>query len=377
MVRILILGTGAMAAHHAKGFAAAEDAELVGAVDVDTGRLEAFCDTNRIGRCYASLDEALAWGGFDAVANVTPDNFHYPTTMKLLAAGKHVLCEKPLATDAVLAEHMAEEAEKRGLINMVNLRYRSAAAIQHAHKLVRDGVLGEIRHVAAAYQQSWLVGNHWGDWRTEQRWLWRLSQAHGSQGVLGDIGIHIVDFASHGADADIDTVSCQLQTFPKAEGDQIGEYALDANDSFIMNIMFDGGALGVIHASRYATGHANRLILKLHGTNGAIDVDLDKSWDQIDICAGDDVNTQTWRTIDCPPVPDLYARFVRAVRDGKADQPDFRRAAHMQQVLDQAILSDATGSLHRVKPAYRTAGEMQQMLAHTLAETSVTPHEPF
>ena len=144
---------------------------------------------------------------------------------------------------------------------MVNLRYRELPVMQMARALVEDGMVGEIRHIDAAYLQSWLVGTHWGDWRTEERWLWRLSGAHGSRGVLGDVGIHILDFASYVADQKPVSVHCRMKTFGKAEGDRIGAYGLDANDSFVMSIEFDGGALGVVHASRWMTGYANAMKL--------------------------------------------------------------------------------------------------------------------
>ena len=97
---------------------------------------------------------------------------------------------------------MTEAVEARGIVNMVNLRYRGLPVMQMARALVEDGMIGEVRHIDAGYLQSWLVGTHWGDWRTEDRWLWRLSGAHGSRGALGDVGIHILDFASYVADQD-------------------------------------------------------------------------------------------------------------------------------------------------------------------------------
>src|SRR5215217_4274024 len=94
-MRILILGTGGMANQHAKHFAAIKGVTLAGGVDVDPARVEAFCATHNIERGFGSLDAALAWGEFDAIANVTPDSIHHPTTMAALNAGKHVFCEKP------------------------------------------------------------------------------------------------------------------------------------------------------------------------------------------------------------------------------------------------------------------------------------------
>ncbi len=265
-MRILILGTGGMANQHAKHFAAIEGVTLAGGVDVDPARVEAFCATHKIERGFGSLDAAIAWGEFDAVANVTPDSVHYPTTMAALAAGKHVFCEKPLATDHARALEMTETAERLGLINMVNLTYRNVAQLQKAREIVQSGQVGTVKHFEASYLQSWLVSKAWGDWRTESQWLWRLSKKHGSNGVLGDIGVHILDFAAYGAGSDFSKIFCRLETFDKAEGNRIGEYDLDANDSFAMTAQLENGALGVVHASRWATGHFNELRLRVYGS---------------------------------------------------------------------------------------------------------------
>ena len=88
-MRLLILGTGSMASNQATHFAQIEGVELVGAVDTDPTRLAAFCDGHNIPKRFESLDEALAWGQFDAVTNVTPDSAHYATSLKVIAAGKH------------------------------------------------------------------------------------------------------------------------------------------------------------------------------------------------------------------------------------------------------------------------------------------------
>ena len=346
-MRMLILGTGGMAAQHAKHFAAIDGVSVVAGVDVDPNRLEKFNTTHNIPNGFASLDAALAWGEFDAVANVTPDSIHHATSIAALKAGKHVFCEKPLATDATKAFEMVNVAEASGLINMVNLSYRNVAQLQKARELVLGGAVGSVKHVEASYLQSWLVSKAWGDWRSESKWLWRLSRKHGSNGVLGDIGVHILDFASFGAGQDIAHVFARLKTFDKAPGNKIGEYDLDANDSFTMAVDFDNGALGVIHSSRWATGHLNELRLRVYGEKGAIEVQHRHDWSKLIVCLGEDVDSTTWREMDVPAVPTNYQRFAEAVRTGKNDQPDFRHAANLQKVLDLAIVSD---SEHRELP---------------------------
>ena len=338
-MRMLILGTGGMAKQHAIHFAAIDGVTVVGGVDVDPNRLEAFNTTHNIPNGFASLDAAIAWGEFDAVANVTPDSIHHATSIAALKAGKHVFCEKPLATDAIKAFEMVEVAEASGLINMVNRTSRTVAQLQKAREIVTSGQIGTVRHVEASYLQSWLVSRAWGDWRSESQWLWRLSKKHGSNGVLGDIGVHILDFASYGSGLDIDHVFARLKTFDKAPGNKIGEYDLDANDSFTMNVDFDNGALGVIHASRWATGHFNELRLRVYGDKGGVEVQNGKTT-HLKVVLGDDVETATWKEVEVPPVPTNYQRFAEAVKTGKMQEPSFRHAAELQKVLDLALVTE-------------------------------------
>jgi predicted dehydrogenase len=261
----------------------------------------------------------------------------------MLAAGKHVFCEKPLALNFEEADEMTRTASDARVVSMVNLTYRNVPALQKARELVRAGSIGEVRHVEASYLQSWLASKYWGDWRTESRWLWRLSKAHGSNGVLGDIGIHILDFASYGAASEIVNVSCRLKAFPKAPENQIDEFTLDANDSFVMAVEFSNGALGTIHASRWATGYRDDLQLRIFGSQGALNVSYGSRdanglrIPRLDVCLGEDVETHTWKHFPLTPVETNYERFIRAIRQGETLEPSFAHAANLQRILDKAL----------------------------------------
>jgi predicted dehydrogenase len=185
-----------------------------------------------------------------------------------------------------------------------------------------------------------LASKAWGDWRTESKWLWRLSKKHGSNGVLGDIGVHILDFASFGAGMDIEHIFARLKTFDKAPGNRMGEYELDANDSFVMTVDFSNGALGVVHSSRWASGHINELRLRVYGELGSVEVQHRHDGSRLRVCMGEDLDPALWREVEVPPVPTNYERFAIAVTTGKNQQPDFRHAAELQRVLDLAIVSD-------------------------------------
>ncbi|WP_371416269.1 Gfo/Idh/MocA family protein [Rubellimicrobium sp. CFH 75288] len=344
-VRLLMVGTGNMGHLQANGFKAIEGVRLVATVDVSEERRGAFNAEHGVETGFASIEEALAWGEFDAVTNVTPDAVHYVTTMPFLAARKHVLCEKPLATNYAHAAEMAQAAAMAGVVNMVNLTYRNVAALNEAHRLVAEGHLGEIRHFEASYLQSWLTQPAWGEWTTSPTWLWRLSKSHGSMGVLGDVGVHILDYASHAAGSPPSHVSCRLATFDKAPGGRIGEYVLDANDSAVMHLRLANGAVGVLHATRFASGHLNDLTLRLFGTRGGLEVRGSHVSSHLRGSLGRDMLTGTWRDIDCPPVPTNYARFIAAIRAGTGVLPDFARGAALQKVLDLAVASDEAGSI--------------------------------
>ena len=340
-VRILILGTGGMANNHASSFAAIEGVTLVAGIDTRPEQLAAFRDRHHIANGFASIDAAIAWGEFDAVTNVTPDAAHCPTTLPFLAAGKHVLCEKPLATNAADADAMAAAARAAGVVNMVNLSYRNVAALQQAAAMVRAGEIGEIRHFEASYLQSWLTQDAWGAWDKESQWLWRLSTAHGSKGVLGDVGIHILDFTTFIAGLDAAEVSCRLATFDKAPGGRIGDYVLDANDSATMQIVLSNGALGTVAATRFASGHHNDLKLRLYGTKGGLEVQFERNTSRLLACRAADLVSASWQEVACPEVPKIYARFIAAIRGEGVAEPDFNRGAALQHLLDRAEASAA------------------------------------
>ncbi len=348
-MRLLVLGTGRMAANHATHFAAIDGVQLVAGVDLDPAGLAMFCATHHIENSFTSIDQAIEWGEFDAVTNVTPDAIHHPTTMAVIAAGKHVFCEKPLATDYARAMEMTEAAESAGLINMVNLTYRNVAELHKAREIIAAGTIGEVKHIEASYLQHWVSLRDWNDPTIAGPWLWRLSKLHGSNGTLGDIGIHILDFTTFGSGIDIASMNCRLQTFHKVDGDRMGEYVLDANDSFVMSVEFTNGAIGTIHSSRWASGHRNDQRLRVYGEKGGLELSHGHWGSLLRVCAGSDVETSTWREIAAEPVQTNYQRFAEAVRTGKQAEPSFRRAAELQKVLDLALLADLDRKEHVVK----------------------------
>ena len=193
---------------------------------------------------------------------------------------------------------------------MVNLTYRNVAQLQKAREIVTSGQIGAVKHVEASYLQSWLVSKAWGDWRTESKWLWRLSKKHGSTACSATSASTSSTSRRIGSGLDIEHVFARLKTFDKAPGNKIGEYELDANDSFTMAVDFSNGALGVIHATRWATGHFNELRLRVYGERGGVEVQHRHDGSRLRVCLGEDVETGTWKEMEVPPVPTNYQRFA-------------------------------------------------------------------
>lgn len=344
MIKLAVVGTGAMAHTHAKKFSEIKGVKIVACCDVDLERTQHFSKTFNVPHAFTDFGQMLASCEIDAITNVTTDPYHAPLSIQAMTAGKHVFCEKPLATNYADAAEMASVATQKGVINLVNFSYRNSAALQEVARRIHKGDIGRLFHVQAHYLQSWLTSKEWGDWRISSKWLWRLSTQHGSKGVLGDIGVHILDFAGLPA-GDFASVNCLLRTFDKARDNKIGEYPLDANDAAIITTQYTNGAVGAVQMTRLATGHVNSLSLSLHGEKGAFRIVLDVSYTDYEECfvQKKDGKTTPWSKVTAKSVPSLYERFIKSIKTGKNDQPDFVRGAKIQQVLDACEKSHELG----------------------------------
>ncbi|WP_020390735.1 Gfo/Idh/MocA family protein [Kribbella catacumbae] len=212
----------------------------------------------------------------------TPGDSHAEIAIAALQAGKHVLCEKPLANTVAEAEQMAAaaaEAAASGIRSMVGFTYRRVPAIGLARQLVAEGKLGTIRHVRAQYLQDWIAD-------PEAPLSWRLDKEKAGSGALGDIGAHIVDLTQYITGDRITEVSGQLETFVKERpvaaehsglagtaGAERGPVTVD--DAAIFLARFADGALGVFEATRFATGRKNAIRLEINGQLGSLAFDFE------------------------------------------------------------------------------------------------------
>lgn len=337
MIRIGIIGTGGMAHDHARNYRKIKGVTLTACCDINGERAREFARMFSIPASYPEYCQMLECERLDGISIVTTDAFHAPIAIAALKKNIAVLCEKPMADSLENARAMAEAARASTAVSMINFSKRNHYGLQYAASWIKRGKIGRIMHVDASYLQSWLVEKHWGDWRKSPAWLWRLSTKHGSMGVLGDLGCHIYDMASLLCGG-FGSIFCTLGCFDKkAPGNRVGDYELDANDSFVSNVVFANGALGSIHASRWATGHVNREYISVFGDKGAVRVDMTHGIDQCEIY---DMKAKEWKSVKCPKTPSNYERFIKAIKTGVNDVSNFENGLKIQAYLDSSVLSD-------------------------------------
>jgi predicted dehydrogenase len=323
-----------MAHAHAQAYQRMRGVKISCCCDVMKKKAKAFARQYEIPGCYTDYQKMLADEELDGVSVVASDAAHAPVSIAAMRRGIAVLCEKPLAQTLQQAQRMVREAEKAKVINMINFTYRESSALTRARELVQGGKLGELRHIEASYLQTWLSSKYWGDWKKNSAWLWRMSKKTGG-GTLEDIGCHILDFATFVA-GDIARINCELTTFDKGVNNNIcAGYKLDANDSAVMTVRFANGATGAITTTRWAAGRLNSVALKVYGTKGGLEIDLDKSWTSMDVCLGKDVNLCRWKKLSCGKRDSIYRRFVRSIRTQKPEAPNFADGARIQEYMEK------------------------------------------
>ena len=231
----------------------------------------------------------------DIVCVCTPNDSHAEISIAALKAGKHVICEKPIATkteDAKAMAEAAEEAAKKGIVSMCGYQYRRVPAIDEAKKIIESGRLGEITNVRAQYLQSWSA-----DPRSPLSW--RFVKETAGAGTLGDIFTHALDIAQYLAGNVTDVVS-MVKTYinerPVQEGgvdllgtvklgDDAKKQVVDVDDEVSVLCKFGSGAIGSVEATRMAWGRNNYLTVEVHGTKGSLTWNYERL-NELEVCYG-------------------------------------------------------------------------------------------
>ena len=379
--RVAMIGYGFMGAAHSQGWRVAPrffDLPSKPQMQLIVGRSSAGVEdaAERWGWAETSTDwrEALTRDDIDIIDIVTPGDSHAEIAIAALEAGKHVLCEKPLANTVEEAEAMAAAAEKaaaKGVYAMLGHTYRRVPAVTFARDLIAAGKIGDIHQVRASYLQDWLID-------PEVPLAWRLQKEHAGSGALGDIGAHIIDLTQFVTGLPIETVSGTIETIIKKRpiladhasglagnkgGEEFGDVTVD--DIALFTARFAGGILGTFEATRFSTGRKNALRFEVSGSKGALSFDLEdlNSLEFYDATAPAEEQGFTKILVTEPGHPYISAwwpaghmlgyehafshqvkDFIEAIAAGQQPTPTFADGLHVQKVLAAVEASSAHGS---------------------------------
>jgi predicted dehydrogenase len=336
------------------------DAEKVAAAAGQLGWQESLTDW----RALITRDD------IDVVDVCTPGDSHAEIAIAALGAGKHVLCEKPLANTVDEARAMvqaARQARDNGVRSLCGFNYRRVPAVALMRRLIADGRIGTVRHVRAVYLQDWIVD-------PEFPLVWRLQQERAGSGALGDIGAHIVDLTQYVTGQRITGVSGLTETFIRQrpvpressglaaskDGGALGDVTVD--DAALFLARLDGGAIATYEATRFATGRKNALRVEINGSTGSIAFDLERlnELEFYDTGVHSDEQGFSRILVTEPSHPYLSAwwppghligyehsfthqarDFLEAVATGADPTPSFEDAMQVQLVLDAVLRSAA------------------------------------
>lgn len=290
----------------------------------------------------------------------TPGDSHAEIAVAALDAGKHVLCEKPLANSVAEAEAMAaaaDRARERGVRSMVGFNYRRVPAVTLARRLVDEGRIGTVRHIRAQYLQDWLAD-------PEAPFTWRMDRDRAGSGALGDIGAHIIDTAQFITGQSLVGVSALMDTFvPERPMSGGGTAPVTVDDAALFIGRTSGGALATFEATRFATGRKNSLRIEVSGSSGALAFDLESLNELWFYDGTEDGATAGFRRIVVtepvhpyaghwwPPGHILgyehtfthqIADLLTAIADGADPRPSFADGLQVQRVL--AAVADSAAS---------------------------------
>lgn len=216
-----------------------------------------------------SWREVVADPEIEVVAIATPGNTHAEIAIAAAEAGKHVICEKPLALNAAEAKKMCQAVERAGVKHLVNFNYRRLPAVQLARDLIGSGKLGQLYYFRGTYWQDWPLDPHFP-------FVWRMDKSVAGAGSMADKGSHLVDLARFLV-GEIEAVSATTEIFvrqrPLPGG---GEQQVTTDDAAAFIARFANGALGLFGTSRMSAGHKNALGFEINGSQGSVIFDLER-----------------------------------------------------------------------------------------------------
>lgn len=377
-VNIALIGGGFMGKAHSLAYAAMPmffwpaPARPIRKVVVDATDELARTAADRYGweRHSSSWQEIVEDPTIDVVDIATPNHLHAEIAIAAAKAGKHVICEKPLAPTADEARLMLDAVERAGVVNAVAFNYRRTPAVVLARKYIENGEIGDILNFRGTYLQDWSADPN-------SPLSWRFQKKIAGSGAIGDIGSHVVDLARYlvGEIAEVNSVVSTwikerllqtggLDTLGTAKVSSGPRGTVDVDDEAVTLVRFTNGAVGSLEATRNAWGRNNFLTFEIHGTRGSLVFNYERR-DELQVAFADDpADRRGFRTVYTGPatpygealwpIPALGIGYgetkiieayelMKAIETGERIRPDFADG-YQAALVDEAIAT--SGATH-------------------------------
>jgi predicted dehydrogenase len=274
-MRAAVVGTGFIGVVHVDALRRL-GIEVTGVVGSSPERAAAKAKAENLPEPYPSFEAMLDDPRVDVVHLATPNHVHHEQVRAVLDAGKHVVCEKPLAMTSTQTAELLALATQSGLVHAVNYNQRFYPQNLHARAVIADGSLGDVRLISGGYLQDWLL--------FETDWSWRLERDQGGElRVIGDIGSHWLDLMAFLTGRRVDAVIADLTTFMPIRREPVGhvetfstdaalqtrDRAVETEDAAGVLVRFEGGARGVVTLSQVSAGRKNHLHWEINGSQAS------------------------------------------------------------------------------------------------------------
>lgn len=370
-LRIGLIGCGLMGRTHTNGYKRIGDffpelqyrPVLKAVCSRREEKVKAFAEQWGYESYTTDWKEIIARDDIDAVDICTPNDTHSEIALAAAAAGKMILCEKPLARNLAEAQKMVDAIEKAGVPNTVWYNYRRVPAVTLAKQIVDSGKLGKIFHYRANFLQDWTIN---ADLPQGGEALWRMDVNAAGSGVTGDLLAHCIDTAMW-LNGKITDVSAMTETFIKQRMHQLtGKVeSVGIDDACIFHCHFENGSLGLFESTRYARGHKALYTFEINGEHASIKWDL-HDMNRLEFFDHNDESiVRGWRSIlvtdsDQPYMKRWWipgtsigyehsfvhqvADFLKSIEEGKKCAPNFRDALETQKVCEAVLESARTKS---------------------------------
>lgn len=283
-LKVGVAGAGFIGPAHVEGLRR-QGVHVVGLSESDQERAQVKVKELRLEKAYKSFDAMVADPELDVIHVASPNHLHYPQAKAALLAGKHVVCEKPLAMGPKESAELVSLAQERKLVNAVNFNIRFYPLALQARSRVKSKELGEIYIVQGSYLQDWLL--------LPTDWNWRLEpELGGDMRAVADIGSHWLDLVTFITGLEVETVFAEFETFiptrrkPTTPIDtfrgkletaiEYVEQPIHTEDYATVLLRFKGGARGVLTVSQVSAGRKNRLYYEIDGSLSAMAWDSER-----------------------------------------------------------------------------------------------------